>query len=74
MTTFLETLRCIFPHTLPLSEHAWIRASGKASASRRYVIQICVSVVMRTGKPIKDQMQSVTCLAMTTRSKFAADS
>ena len=74
MTTFRGILRSIFPLTRPPSEHAWIRANGKGLALQRCVIQICVSVEMLTGRPIKYQMQNVICLAMTTRSKCAVDS
>lgn len=74
MTTFRGILRSIFPLTRPPSEHAWIRANGKGLALQRCVIQICVSVEMPTGRPIKYQMQNVICLAMTTHSKCAVDS
>lgn len=73
MTTYPEILRCIFPLTQPLSAHAWTHASPRALALEPCATQICVSVEMRTGNPIRCQKKNATCLAMITRLKFAVD-
>lgn len=74
VTTFPEIFRCTFPRTQPLSAHAWIRASRRASVSEHYVIQICVSVEIRTANLIKLERRTVICPVMTTRTKSAVGS
>lgn len=73
VTTYPEIFRCIFPLTQLLSAHAWTRASPRALALEPCATQICVSVEMRTGSPIRWQIKNATCLAMTTLLKFAVD-